>query len=185
MPLTITVPGDSEEIWDPISNEFITCKKQKVTLEHSLVSISKWEAKWHIPFLEEGLKTQEQLIDYIRCMTITQNVDDNVFKLIAASPSLLNQVTEYMADPMTATWFSEDKTPTRSREKMTSELIYYMMIAFNIPPEYQKWHLQRLLTLIRICSIKNEPPKKMGKNEIRSHNRALNAARRKRLGSPG
>lgn len=185
MPITITVPGEQDELWDPVTNSFVTCKKQKITLEHSLVSISKWESKWHIPFLENGMTTQEQLIDYIKCMTITQNVDDEVFKIIALSPSLLTQLTDYMANPMTATWFSEDNRPKRSREKMTSELIYYFMIAYNIPPEYQKWHLRRLLTLIRICSIKNEPPKKMSKSEVRSHNRALNAARRNRLGSKG
>ena len=185
MPLVLNVPTETEEIWDPVSNEFVLCNPQKIVMEHSLVSISKWEAKWHKPFLDEGFATQEQLMDYLRCMTITQKVDDVVFKYIAASPSLMDQITNYISDPMTATWFSEDKTTKKSREKMTSELIYYMMVAYNIPSDYQKWHLNRLLTLIRICSIKNAPPKKMSKSELRNSNRALNAARRKRLGSKG
>ena len=183
MPLPLTI--DAKEFWDPNKNEFITIKPQKLVLEHSLVSISKWEAKWHIPFIEEGLKTQEQLEHYIQCMTITQNVDPLVYRVIALSPDLLDQITDYISNPMTATWFNESKKLPRSSEKMTSELIYYLMIAYNIPAEYQRWHLNRLLTLIRICSIKNEPPKKMGKNEIMNSNRALNAARRKRLGSKG
>lgn len=183
MPLTLII--ENEELWDPQKDEFITVKPQKIVLEHSLVSISKWEAKWHVSFIDDGFKSQEQLEHYIKCMTITQNVDPMVFKVICSSSALMNQITDYISDPMSATWFSENKQQTRKKEKMTSELIYYLMIAYNVPAEYQKWHLNRLLTLLRICGIKNEPPKKMGKNEIINSNRALNAARRKRLGTKG
>lgn len=184
MPLVLEI-ADDNDIWDPINNEFISCKKQKVLLEHSLISISRWEAKWHVPFLDTGFSNQDQLIDYIKCMCVSSNVDPSVFKVIAASPNLINKITDYISDPMTATWFSEDSMPKNKKEKITSEIIYYLMISYGIPSEYEKWHLNRLLTLIRVCAIKNEPSKKMGMNDIMSQNRALNAARRAAMKSRG
>ena len=184
MPLSLEINGD-KEFWDPIRNEFISCKKQKITLEHSLISISRWESKWHIPFLDSGLSTQEQLIDYIKCMCVSSNVDPMVFYVIAASPDLIKIISDYIADPMTATWFSEDQRSRYKKEKITSEIIYYLMISYGIPSEYEKWHLNRLLTLIRVCAIKNEPTKKMGINDVFSQNRALNAARRAAMKSRG
>lgn len=182
--LPLEIPAS--EFWDPVKESFIVTKKQTINLEHSLVSISKWESKWHKAFLDKGLSSVEEAVDYIRCMTITQNVDPEVYTLIVNSPALFQKVSDYINDPMSATTFNERKSGSGgNREVITSELIYYWMTAFNIPSEYQKWHLNRLLTLIRICGIKNEPPKKMGRNELRAQNRALNAARRSRIGSKG
>lgn len=179
--LEITIP--EHELYNEATNEFLTVKSQTIKLEHSLVSISKWESKWKKPFLDQKKKTREETIDYIRCMTITQNVDPLVYS--ALSSDNINAVAKYIEDSQTATWFTEDHKPKGQREVTTSELIYYWMVAFNIPMECQKWHLSRLLTLIRICNIKNQKPKKMGKKAIMSDNRALNAARRARLNSKG
>ena len=119
-------------------------------------------------------------------MSLSNVSDKSVFKVIINRVDLIGQVMAYINDPMSATWFSNDeKQPVNKKEVVTSELIYYWMTAFNIPPEYQKWHLNRLLTLIRICGIKNAPPKKMGRNDIYNKNRSLNAARRHRLGTKG
>ena len=179
--LQITIPGI--ELWDESREIFTQTKEQTLQLEHSLVSLSKWESKWCKAFLSKQEKTYEETIDYIKCMTITQNVDPNVYNHL--SKSIIDKITEYIEAPMTATYFSKEQSSGNSREQVTSELIYYWMIALNIPFECQKWHLNRLLTLIRVCNIKNQPPKKMSKRAIMSRNAALNAARRKQLNTRG
>lgn len=182
--LTIVVP--ETEIYNEETNEFSMLKPVVLKLEHSLVSISKWETKWHKPFLSNENKTFEETLDYIRCMTISQNVDVSVYRRMTSEN--LDQVNAYLDDKATATWFSEGEGANKTRgrgEVITSELIYYWMVAFNIPFECQKWPLQRLLTLIRICTIKNAPDKKMSKTTILSKNRDLNEARRKAMRTKG
>ena len=179
--LEITIP--EQEFFNEATNEFITVKPQTIKLEHSLVSVSKWESKWKKPFLDQKKKTREETIDYIRCMTITQNVSPLVY--MGLSSKNIEEIAAYVEDSRTATWFNDTNKPRGQREVLTSELIYYWMVAFNIPIECQKWHLSRLLTLIKICNIKNQKPKKMGKRAVMSDNRALNAARRARLNSKG
>lgn len=179
--LYINVPAG--EFWDERNECFINFPGQTLQLEHSLVSLSKWESKWHKPFLSKDSKTEEETIDYIRCMTLTQNVKPEAY--LCLSPSNFAEINKYIEDPMTATTFGEDKDSKRRREIITAEIIYYWMIAQNIPFECQKWHLNKLLTLIRVCSIKNQPEKKMSKAQIAKQNAALNAARRKRLNTRG
>jgi hypothetical protein len=179
--LRITIPA--VEQWDEAKQEFIYTKEQTLSLEHSLVSISKWESKWCKPFLTKQEKTFEETLDYIKCMTLTQNVDPEVYNYLTNEN--IKEINEYIGAPMTATYFSDEKTSKTSREQVTAELIYYWMIAFNIPFECQKWHLNRLLTLIKVCNIKNQPPKKRSKKDIMSRNAALNAARRKQLNTKG
>jgi oligoribonuclease NrnB/cAMP/cGMP phosphodiesterase (DHH superfamily) len=179
--LQITIPA--VELWDERKQEFVITKEQTLQLEHSLVSISKWESKWCKPFLSKQEKTLEETLDYIKCMTITQNVDPEVYNYLTNKN--IEEINKYIDAPMTATYFSDEKNSKTSREQVTAELIYYWMIAFNIPFECQKWHLNRLLTLIKVCNIKNQPPKKRSKKEIMSRNAALNAARRKRLNTSG
>lgn len=173
----------SAEFYDPVKNIFIESKGGKFVIEHSLVSLSKWESKWHTPFLSDKPKTMEQSIDYIRCMTITQNVDQNLYRQI--TQPVMDDINAYIEDPMTATWFNnkDDKKP--GKEVITAELIYYWMIAFNIPVDCQKWHLNRLLTLIRVCDIKSQPAKKMGRHATLNSYRSLNEARRRALGTRG
>lgn len=179
--LTITVP--EMELWDECNQEFIVTKGGDLQLEHSLVSLSKWESKWCKPFFSKQEKTREETIDYIRCMTLTRNVSPNIYRCLTAKN--IQDINAYIEAPMTATWFANDKNKAGSREQITSELIYYWMIALNIPFECQKWHINRLLTLIKVCSIKNQPSKKMSRREIMSRNAALNAARRRQLGTHG
>lgn len=179
--LRITIPA--VEQWDEIKQEFILTKEQTLSLEHSLVSLSKWESKWCKAFLTKQEKTFEETLDYIKFMTLTQNMDPEIYKYLTNEN--IEEVNRYIEAPMTATYFSEDKTGKTSREQITAELIYYWMISLNIPFECQKWHLNRLLTLIKVCNIKNTPPKKRSKKEIMSRNAALNAARRKQLNTKG
>lgn len=180
--LTITIPAG--EIFNSETNEFIFTKEQTLTLEHSLVSLSKWEAKWGKPFLGKESKTNEEMLDYIRCMTITQNVDPKVYSFITTKN--IEEISKYIEAPMTATWFNEREGKGKhNNEVITSEIIYYWMVSFNIPVEFQKWHLNRLLTLIKVCSIKNEPPKKMSKREILDRNKAINKARRASMNTSG
>ena len=179
--LQITIP--STELWDEQKEEFVYTKEKTLQLEHSLVSISKWESKCNKSFLSSKEKTTEEIIDYIRCMTITQNVDPEVYTRLPNRT--IQQIYDYVNAPMTATVFSDTGRKGGNRDVITSELIYYWMIALNIPFECQKWHLNRLLTLIRVCEIKNAPPKKMSKRETMSRNAALNAARRKKYNTKG
>lgn len=178
--LPLTIPAT--EYYDEVNDLFVKTKEQVLLLEHSLVSISKWEAKWHTPFLSSTSMTDEQTIDYIKCMTITKNVDPAVYYCLNAEH--IKEISDYIADPMTATTINEpNKGPNRGI--VTSEQIYYWMIALNIPYEFEKWHLNRLLTLIKICNVENQPKEKMSAGKLASRNRALNAARRKKFNTHG
>ena len=185
MPKIITVPD--QEFFNADTNEFFYIKGTTFKIEHSLVAIAKWESKWHVAFLDEKVdKTPEMMIDYIKCMTISQNVDPEVYNYLPGS--VIAEINSYIEDPMTATTF-RDMGPKGGRgEFITNEIIYYWMIAQNIPLECEKWHLNRLMTLIRVCSEKNAQQmgnKKMARKDIINQNRSLNAARRKASGSRG
>lgn len=179
--LTITIP--EEELFDEVNEEFVTFEPIELQLEHSLVSLSKWESKYEKPFLASDEKTDEEVRFYIYCMVISPG---------EISPDITDRFTEadfqavndYLQKKMTATWFAEKKAG-KSREVITSELIYYWMIAFNIPFQCETWHLNRLLTLIKVCNVKNNPDKKMSRSEIVRRNRELNAQRRAQLGTRG
>lgn len=170
------------EGWDEVKEEFVDATTQTLQLEHSLISLSKWESKWCKPFLSAEQKTTEEVVDYIKFMTLN-SVDPDVYMHLTAEN--FKQIDAYINAPMTATTFSENKQGKANREVITSELIYYWMVALNIPFECQKWHLNRLLTLVRVCNIKNQPPKKRSRRETASNYAALNAARRKQMNSKG
>ena len=181
MPLTIIVP--ERDFFDQSTNLFVSSKEQKLILEHSLLSISKWEMKWHKPYLSPEPKTNEETFDYIRCMCISEPQDPIVFRSL--SMENVKAISDYISDPMTATTIKR-MDQRLSREIITNELIYFWMANFNIPFDpCQKWHLNRLMTLIEVASIKNQPPKKMSNREIYSQNAALNAARRAKYGTRG
>ena len=172
------------EFFNEKTSEFITVKGGTLKLEHSLVSISKWESKWKIPFLSEKKKTMTQIDDYIRCMSI--NGDPDKFLISSISSEDKNRIIDYIEEKQTATWFTDfGEKKNRKSEIITSEQIYFWMIQYNIPHEYEKWHLSRLLTLIEICNRENTPPKKMTQAEIMARNKALNAERKARLHSRG
>lgn len=183
--LEITIPDS--ELYNPATNEFVTIKGHTLQLEHSLISISKWEARWEKPFLSKDSKTVEETVDYIRCMTLTPNVNPEIYR--GLTNENIEAVKNYIDAKMTATWFNENQAEGASRrtssEKVTSELIYYWMIANNIPFECQKWHLNRLLTLIRVCGVKNAPTKNMSKRQTAAQYASLNASRRKAMHSSG
>lgn len=180
--LRIVIPG--VDAWDEINEEFVTTQDTVLVLEHSLISISKWEAKWHKPFLGKDQKTPEQITDYIKCMTITPNVKDEVYNFLTKEN--IDDVLAYINDPMTATTITDRSGARRaSREIVTSELIYYWMVALEIPFECQKWHINRLMMLIQICEVKNQPDKKMSRKSTMQQNAALNAARRQKAHSRG
>ena len=179
--LELTIPRT--DLWDERNQRFIPVKEQKLRLEHSLVSLSKWESRCCKVFLSIEQKSIEETIDYIRCMTLTQNVDPLVYQCITNSH--IDAVNAYIEEPMTASTVKEEKGGPINRQQITSELIYYWMTAYHIPFECQKWHLNRLLMLIRVCNVKNQPPKKQSQRNILKQNAALNAARRRRAHSKG
>ena len=178
--LRLTVP--EKELYDERTGLFVRTKKQVLQLEHSLVSLSKWESRWHKPFLSKNDKSGEEMLDYIRCMTITQNVPDEVY--FALDTNELMKINDYLNDSMTATTITKQQEKSRG-EIITSEIIYYWMISLQIPFECEKWNLNRLLTLIEVCNIKNSPGKKMSKSEIMRRNRTLNAARKQQMHTRG
>jgi len=181
--LTIIVPEHEE--YDDDRDLFITVKATTLKLEHSLVSISKWESKWHKPFAVKEKRTVEETIDYIRCMTLN-DVDDATYMRLVRYPDLLKSINDYIDDPMTATTFNErGGKQAPKREIITAEIVYYWMVSNGIPFECQYWHLNKLLALIKVCNIKNTPQKKMSASEIAAQNRLLNEARRKKWNSHG
>lgn len=178
--LEITIPG--KEYWDESINEFVYDEAVTLRLEHSLVSLSKWESKWHKSFLSNAEKlTADELIDYVKCMTITQNVKIETYDRL--TPELANEIKEYINEPMTAVYFPNEGDGKINNEKITSELVYYWMVTLNIPFECQKWHLNRLIALIKVCNMKNQPSKKMSKKAAIERHRAINEARRKQCSS--
>lgn len=178
--LKLTIPA--AEHWDERNQEFVYGKETTLQLEHSLVSLSKWESKWKKPFLGCNL-TFEETLDYIRCMTLTQNVDPDIYRKLTAKN--IREVRRYISEPMTATKPRKDDSPKRSRETVTAEILYSDMITLGIPFECQKWHLSRLMTLIRVCHLRNAPAKKLSPDKLRKRNAALNAARRNKLHTKG
>lgn len=177
--LKIDVP--SREVYDEETQRFYVVPATELELEHSLVSLSKWESEWEKPFLGKDPKTTEETISYIKAMTLTEDIPPEVYANLTNDN--LNSVNEYIGKKMTATWFREDGK--KGREIITAELIYYWMVSFRIPFECQYWHLNRLFTLVKVCSEKNSPPKKMSRSEIAQRNRELNAQRKAQLGTRG
>lgn len=179
------------EYYDERENAFVEIMPTKLTLEHSLLSIAKWEAKWNKPFYDlSSDKTEEEWLDYIRCMTITQNVDQSIYK--AMPLQVRKQIEDYMDQPMTATWFRKEEGKSRNREIITAEIIYWWMFSQGIPLECQKWHINRLLTQIRVCNEKNRESydSKRGKRRKASRKsisdrKSLNQRRKERLNSKG
>lgn len=166
-------------------NTFVNYDETHLLLEHSLLSLSKWEAKWKKPYLDPKVKNRrpEEFIDYVRCMTINKGVDDRVYYNL--TNDLIKKITDYINDSMTATTISRKQSRPTKQEIVTSELIYCWMIQYGIPVEFEKWHLNRLMTLIDVCAIKNNPGKNMSKNEILKQNASLNAMRRAQRHSKG
>lgn len=179
--LEIIVP--KQEMFNENTLEFMTVEERVIKLEHSLVSISKWESIYCKPFLSKEEKTEEEILEYIKCMTITQNVPPETY--LGLSYDNFREIKEYIDSDMTATTFNDRGSHKSSKEIMTSEIIYYQMITLGIPMECQKWHLNRLLTLIRVCAIKNSPQKKMSAKEVAAYNRRLNDMRRKQTNTKG
>lgn len=179
--LTVTVPG--VEHFDESTQEFVTVGDVVLELEHSLVSLSKWESIYEKPFLGNTEKSTEEALAYIRAMLLTPEVPEETF--LRLSEANFSEINAYVDAKMTATWFHEAPGAPRTREVITSELIYYWMITFQIPVEFETWHLNRLFTLIRVCNIKNAKPKKMSRSEVAARNRELNERRKAQFGTTG
>ena len=179
--LTITV--GATDVYDENDGTFATQGGIEFQLEHSLVSLSKWESKFEKPFLGKGDKTPEETLAYVGYMVLTSNPPEDFLQRL--SKENLEAINTYIDRKMTATWFSDQPGAPRTREVITSELVYYWMTVFNIPFECETWHLNRLFTLIRICNVKQAKPQKMSRGEITRRNRELNAQRKAQLGTTG
>ena len=196
--LKITIP--ETEFYDSSTNSFFTVAKQTLLLEHSLISLSKWEQKWHIRFLDDSItKTREQIVDYIRCMTVNSEPDPSVYSVIANNETIIKQIKDYIQNPMTATTIYDlrnelKKSKKEKKENLSAEVLYYMMFSRGIPIECSKWHLNTLISLLKVYDFYNEQNvnKAKGKNGTRKLNseeladrNAINEARRKALKTNG
>lgn len=184
--LQIVIPPLVQEFWNEEREEFeynVIDKAYTLMLEHSLLSISKWESKWHKSFFLKEDKTAEETLHYIKCMTLNKNFPEEVYSRLTLEN--IREIDDYINDPMTATTFSNLSNRSNSAQVVTSELIYYWMVSFNIPFECEKWHASRLLTLIRVCEVKNTPPKKMSQKERIAKYAAINEANRKKYNTKG
>ena len=185
----LTLEIGTTEFFDELTNKFSTIEGMFIDFEHSLASISEWESKWQKPFLGSEQKTGEQLLSYLKIMTLTPNVPDEVYNRL--TPEHISKINAYINSPESATYFSEAETKHTSPKRklgqpeVTSELVYYWMVAYNIPFEAQYWHFNRLMTLIRICNLKNEAQKNQDAKSMASQRRALNEARRKKHNTTG
>lgn len=181
----LTIKVKSTELWDESKNEFIIIEEAELNMEHSLLSISKWESKWCKPFLKNDEKTDEEIIDYFRCMTLNENV--NPYTYLCLTQKNRQDIIQYINASHTATWFgkSTNNKSGYNRKILTSEYIYYKMIACGIPFECEKWDISRLFTLIRVCYEENKPNRSRSKRDIMMENRRLNRERRKKYNSKG
>lgn len=179
--LTITIPG--REFFDEEKSVFVSVDGVTLELEHSLISLSKWESLWEKPFLGKDEKTSEEIMSYIECMVLTPKIPPEVFSSL--SNENLQAINDYINRKMTATWFNEAKKSSSSSEVITAELIYYWLVALKIPFECESWHLERLFTLIKVASVKSTPGKKMAGGDLAAERRALNAQRKAELGTRG
>lgn len=179
--LRLTIGGT--EHYNQETNEFLVVGALTIELEHSLVSVSKWESKFEKPFLVTTARTTEETLAYIEAMLISP-VDFSLVESLLTSADF-NKIQEYINSGQTATTFGFAPEVKGRPEVVTSELIYYWMVAFNIPFECETWHLNRLFTLIRVCNVKNSKPKKMNRKEIAERNRQLNEQRKAQLGTRG
>lgn len=179
--LSLIIP--KTELYDEKKEEFFEVGPYKLVMEHSLVSISKWESKWHKPFIGSEKLTNEEIMDYLKCMTITQNVKPEVYTYL--SEENMKEINDYIEDAATGTSFYEFNPKKNNRKKqVSSEEIYSQMFMLGIPMECQKWHINKLLAQIRVCDI-DRSDKKMSKAETIQAYRKLNAERRKKLKSKG
>lgn len=179
----LTIVVGATDVYDEESGSFGAQGGMELQLEHSLVSLSKWESLHEKPFLGPNPKTPEEVFSYIECMLLDEKPRGEILHKL--SKENMERINSYIDAKMSATWFSEQPGAPKTREVITSELIYYWMTVFNIPFECENWHLNRLFTLIRICNIKQAKPKKMSRAEIAQRNRELNAQRKAQLGTKG
>lgn len=179
--LEIFIPG--VEHYDEVTEKFVYPESATLHLEHSLASVSKWETITEKPFLSKNEKTAEELLTYIICMSVPEAIDLEIFNSLTQEN--LEKINTYISSSQTATTFKELPNSRMNRDIITAEIIYFWMVSLNIPFECQYWHLNRLLTLIKVCNEKNAPKKKLSRREVAEQNRALNEQRRRELGTKG
>lgn len=178
--LKLTVLGT--ETFNDVTSEFGSEGDVVLELEHSLVSLSKWEAEFEKPFLTNDQKTAVEILAYIKAMCLDPDIPESVFEKLSGEN--FREINSYIDAKMTATWFNENRSAP-SREVVTSELIYYWMTVYTIPFSCETWHLNRLFTLIRICNIKHDKPKTMSRSDQAAEQRRLNNERKNRFNSTG
>lgn len=180
--LKVTIPA--QELFDNANQKFITTEPITFQIEHSLISLSKWESEWHVAFLDKKRKkTPSEILDYIRCMTITQNIKPEAYLFITSE--ILQEILDYVDNPMSATKITDNRLGSPTNEPVTSEMLYAQMIMYGVPVEFEKWHLNRLMTLLKVLRKMNTPAKKMSRSEILSRNSSLNAWRKAHWGTTG
>lgn len=180
-----------DELFDEETNTFLHPVGKKLHLEHSLLSISKWEAEWEIPFLNTD-KTSEQSLSYIKCCVLDDDFDELLLNTLSDKNIL--DFNAYLSKGMTAkkiidlrSSLSQKRKSRRpaSQKALTSEDIYYSMIQFHVWKECEEWPLQRLLSLLQLCSLKSNSTGEMSKSDQAKFYREENARRKAKYHTNG
>lgn len=179
----ITIHFEEMEYYDEQLNRFYTLPPKVVNFEYSLAAVAEWEAIWKIPLLNTELGVDSDMfLSLAMCMS-----DDRELLEYYLDDTEKAELHKYLSDSQTATTINSSQNGnTTGRGKVyTAEEIYALMFMNGIPIEWESRNLNRLLVILRIISIYQNPPKKMSQQDVMKQNARLNRERKNKYKTKG